>query len=92
MINDEKDFNKIINQKDNLILILQNEINFYKELYNKNNQTINKQMFNSINDNKINTINDIFINENKKLKKKLELYKNKIHTIQKNSNKNINKI
>ena len=37
LINDEKDFNKIINQKDNVILILQNEINFYKELYNKNN-------------------------------------------------------
>ena len=93
IISNENDFNKIINQKDNMILILQKEINFYKELCNRNNQTFNIPMNNNnlfdnnniLLNNKINTISDIFINENKKLKKKLEIYKNKINTIQKNN-------
>ena len=94
LINDEKDFNKIINQKDNMINVLQNEINFYKELYDKNNKTFNQQMSHNINDNsniilnnKLNTISDVFINENKKLKKELEIYKNKINIIKNNNNK-----
>ena len=95
----EPDFNKIMNQKDNMISILQKEINFYKELIykNKSNQTFNPQIYNNNNDNnislnnKLNTISDIFINENKKLKKKLEMYKNKINNIQKNNYQNRNK-
>ena len=81
-----------------MISIMQNEINFYKELSmrNNNNQTFNQQLYNNNNNtiqlnNQLNTICDIFIKENKKLKKKLEIYKSKINTIQQNSsNKNFN--
>ena len=99
IISNEKDFNNILNQKNNMISIMQNEINFYKELSmrNNNNQTFNQQLYNNNNNNtlqlnnQLNTISDIFIKENKKLKKKLEIYKNKINNIQQNnSNKNIN--
>ena len=96
----EKEFNKILNQKNNMISILQNEVNFYKDLCNKKNIqqeipfSFNQQMNNSSNqqlNNKLNTISDVFINENKKLKKKLEQYKNAINDIQKkNINNNIN--
>ena len=96
----EKEFNKILNQKNNMISILQNEVNFYKDLCNKKNIqqeipfSFNQQMNNSNNqqlNNKLNTISDVFINENKKLKKKLEQYKNAINDIQKkNINNNIN--
>ena len=93
----EKEFNKILNQKNNMISILQNEVNFYKDLCNKKNIqqeipfSFNQQMNNSNNrqlNNKLNTISDVFINENKKLKKKLEQYKNTINDIQKNNNNN----
>jgi len=96
----EKEFNKILNQKNNMISILQNEVNFYKDLCNTKNiqQEIpfsyNQQMYNSNNqelNNKLNTISDVFINENKKLKKKLEKYKNTINDIQMNNNHNNNK-
>ena len=93
----EKEFNKILNQKNNMISILQNEVNFYKDLCNKKNIqqempfSYNQQMYNNNNqqlNNKLNTISDVFINENKKLKKKLEQYKNTINDIQKNNNNN----
>jgi len=95
----EKEFNKILSQKNNMISILQNEVNFYKDLCNKKNVqqempfSYNQQMYNNNNqqlNNKLNTISDVFINENKKLKKKLEQYKNTINDIQKNNNNNIN--
>ena len=92
IINNENDFNEIIKQKDNMISILQKEINFYKHLYNKDNHPLNIPMYhNNVNDNnillnnKLKTISDIFVNENKKLKKKLEIYKNKINIIQKSN-------
>ena len=96
----EKEFNKILNQKNNMISILQNEVNFYKDLCNKKNIqqempfSFNQQMYNSNNEqlnNKLNTISDVFINENKKLKKKLEQYKNTINDIQRNNNNHNNK-
>ena len=98
----EQEINNILNQKDSMILLLQNEINFYKELASKNktnqqtlynnNNNDNDSYFKNIQiNNKLNTISDIFINENKKLKKKLEIYKNKINNIQKNTNNTINK-
>ena len=96
----EKEFNKILNQKNNMISILQNEVNFYKDLCNKRNIqqempfSYNQQMYNNNSqqlNNKLNTISDVFINENKKLKRKLEQYKNTINDIQKNNNNsNIN--
>ena len=103
----ENEFKKILKQKNNMISILQNEVNFYKELFNKQNiqQEIlfsyNQQMHNNYDNNnlqinnKLDTINDLFISENKKLKKKLEQYKNTINDIQNNNsyfinNKNIN--
>ena len=96
----ENEFKKILNQKNNMISILQNEVNFYKELFNKKNiqQEIpfsyNQQMYNNYDNNnvqlnnKLDTISDLFISENKKLKKKLEQYKNTINEIQKNNNSN----
>ena len=97
----ENEFKKILNQKNNMISILQNEVNFYKELFNKKNiqQEIsfsyNQQMHNINYDNnnlqinnKLDTISDLFISEYKKLKKKLEKYKNIINDIQKNNNNN----
>ena len=96
----ENEFKKILKQKNNMISILQNEVNFYKELFNKQNiqQEIlfsyNQQMHNNYDNNnlqinnKLDTINDLFISENKKLKKKLEQYKNTINDIQKNNNSN----
>ena len=93
----EKEFNKILNQKNNMISILQNEVNFYKDLCNKRNIqqempfSYNQQMYNNNSqqlNNKLNTISDVFINENKKLKRKLEQYKNTINDIQKNNNNN----
>ena len=96
----ENEFKKILNQKNNMISILQNEVNFYKELFNKKNiqQEIpfsyNQQMYNNYDNNnvqlnnKLDTIIDLFISENKKLKKKLVQYKNTINEIQKNNNSN----
>ena len=96
----ENEFKKILNQKNNMISILQNEVNFYKELFNKKNiqQEIpfsyNQQMYNNYDNNnvqlnnKLDTISDLFISENKKLKKKLVQYKNTINEIQKNNNSN----
>ena len=96
----ENEFKKILNKKNNMISILQNEVNFYKELFNKKNiqQEIpfsyNQQMYNNYDNNnvqlnnKLDTISDLFISENKKLKKKLEQYKNTINEIQKNNNSN----
>ena len=90
----EQELNKIFNQKDNMIFLLQNEINFYKELCTKNNlNTIynNNDIYKNYQiNNKLNTISDIFINENKQLKKKLEIYKNKINNIQKTNSNIIN--
>ncbi len=91
----EEEINKIFNQKDNMIFLLQKEINFYKEIINKNNLNVinnNNDIYKNYQiDSKLNTISDIFINENKKLKKKLEVYKNKIHNIQNTNNINLNK-
>jgi len=96
----ENEFKRILNQKNNMISILQNEVNFYKELCNKKNIqqemqfSYNQQMNNNYDNNnlqlnnKLDTISDVFISENKQLKKKLEQYKNAINDIQKNNNSN----
>lgn len=80
---------------------MQNEVNFYKDLFNKKNiqqeipfsynqqmQNINYDNNNLQINNKLDTISDLFISEYKKLKKKIEQYKNIINDIQKNNNIN----
>ena len=88
-INDENNFDELLNQKENIITILQNELNFYKELCNKKGVSnyVNQNENNKLNC-KLNTISDIFMSENNKLKKKLEFYKNKFEKDEKSRNKN----
>ena len=88
-INDENNFDEMLNQKENIITILQNELNFYKELCNKKGVSnyVNQNENNKLNC-KLNTISDIFMSENNKLKKKLEFYKNKFEKDEKSRNKN----
>ena len=87
--NEETD--KIINEKENVIAILQNEINYYKKLCGKNNNF----NFNTIPQNdigqKLDSLIDKYINENKKLKQQNDAYKKKLKNIQKKEfmNKNI---
>ena len=76
--NDENELIETVKQKDNIIQILQNELNYYKELCNKKGMSTYDQDENIKINNKLNTISNIFVNENNKLKKKLEFYKNKL--------------
>jgi len=55
----------------------------YNQQMNNNYDNNNLQL-----NNKLDTISDVFISENKQLKKKLEQYKNAINDIQKNNNSN----
>ena len=89
-LNEENNLNELLNQKDNIISIMQNEINYYKELYNKKGISLNNQEDNNKINTKLNTISNIFVNENNKLKQKLEFYKNKIKKEENNKINNIN--
>ena len=86
--NDHQDLNELIKEKDKIIQILQNEINFYKESFNKKGISLFEQNENDKLNSKLNTISNIFVSENNKLKKKLEFYKNKIENEEINKNKN----
>ena len=86
--NEETD--KIINEKENIIAILQNEISYYKKLCGKNN--FNTLQANDYNINhKLDSLIDKYISENKKLKQQNDLYKKKLKSVQKKEllNKNI---
>ena len=87
-----EDTDKIINEKENVINILQNEINYYKKLCGKNNNNFNYNTFpqNEIN-HKLDSLIDKYINENKKLKQQNDIYKKKLKNYQKKEliNKNI---
>ena len=87
-INNENNLNELLNQKDNIISIMQNEINYYKELSNKKGISLNNQYDNNKINNKLNTISNIFVSENNKLKKKLEFYKNKFEKEENTKNSN----
>ena len=87
-INNENNLNALLNQKDNIISIMQNEINYYKELSNKKGISLNNQYDNNKINTKLNTISNIFVNENNKLKKKLEFYKNKFGKEENTKNSN----
>ena len=87
-INDENNLNELLKQKDDIVQILQNEVNFYKDLCNKKGISLYNEEENNKLNSKLNTISNIFVNENNKLKKKLEFYKNKIENNENNPNKN----
>ena len=87
-INNENNLNELLNQKDNIISIMQNEINYYKELSNKKGISLNNQYDNNKINTKLNTISNIFVSENNKLKKKLEFYKNKFEKEENTKNSN----
>ena len=87
-INNENNLNELLNQKDNIISIMQNEINYYKELSNKKGISLNNQDTNNKLNTKLNTISNIFVSENNKLKKKLEFYKNKFEKEENTKNSN----
>ena len=89
-LNNENNLNELLNQKDNIISIMQNEINYYKELCNKKGISLNNREDNDKINTKLNTISNIFVNENNKLKQKLEFYKNKIKKEENNKINNIN--
>ena len=88
-----EDTDKIINEKENIIAILQNEVNYYKKLCVKNNN-FNYNAFpqNDFNINhKLDSLIDKYISENKKLKQQNDTYKKKLKNYQKKEliNKNI---
>ena len=88
-----EDTDKIINEKENIIAILQNEVNYYKKLCGKNNN-FNYNVFpqNDFNINhKLDSLIDKYISENKKLKQQNDTYKKKLKNYQKKEliNKNI---
>ena len=87
--NEETD--KIINEKENVIAILQNEINYYKKLCGKNNNFNYNTMPQNDVGQKLDSLIDKYINENKKLKQQNDAYKKKLKNIQKKEfmNKNI---
>ena len=87
-INVENNLNELLKQKDDIVQILQNEVNFYKDLCNKKGISLYNEEENNKLNSKLNTISNIFVNENNKLKKKLEFYKNKIENNENNPNKN----
>ena len=91
-----EDTDKIINEKDNIISILQNEVSYYKKLSGKNNN-FNTFPSNDINNNftinnKLDTLIDKYISENKKLKQQNDNYKRKIKILQKKGRINKNNI
>ena len=86
--NEETD--KIINEKENIISILQNEVNYYKKLCGKNN--FNNFQMNDYNINhKLDSLIDKYISENKKLKQQNDMFKKKLKNFTKKEilNKNI---
>ena len=88
-----EDTDKIINEKENIIAILQNQVNYYKKLCGKNNN-FNYNAFpqNDFNINhKLDSLIDKYISENKKLKQQNDTYKKKLKNYQKKEliNKNI---
>ena len=98
---DNEEIDKIINEKENIISILQNEVNYYKKLCGKkinlNYNTFPMSDFNNnniTNNQKLDSLIDKYITENKKLKNQNELYAKKIKQYQKKDfenklNKNI---
>ena len=98
---DNEEIDKIINEKENIISILQNEVNYYKKLCGKkinlnyNNFPMSDFNNNNITNNqKLDSLIDKYITENKKLKNQNELYAKKIKQYQKKDfenklNKNI---
>ena len=91
-----EDTDKIINEKDNIISILQNEVSYYKKLSGKNNN-FNTFPSNDLNNNftinnKLDTLIDKYISENKKLKQQNDNYKRKIKILQKKGRINKNNI
>ena len=91
-----EDTDKIINEKDNIISILQNEVSYYKKLSGKNN-IFNTFPSNDLNNNftinnKLDTLIDKYISENKKLKQQNDNYKRKIKILQKKGRINKNNI
>ena len=87
--NEETD--KIINEKENVIAILQNEINYYKKLCGKKtNFNYNTFPQNDVGQ-KLDSLIDKYITENKRLKQQNDAYKKKLKNIQKKElmNKNI---
>ena len=87
--NEETD--KIINEKEKVISILQNEINYYKKLCGKNNIFPNDANNNNNINQKLDSLIDKYINENKRLKQQNDTYKKKLKNFQKKEllNKNI---
>ena len=87
--NEETD--KIINEKEKVISILQNEINYYKKLCGKNNIFPNDVNNNNNLNQKLDSLIDKYINENKRLKQQNDTYKKKLKNFQKKEllNKNI---
>ena len=87
--NEETD--KIINEKEKVISILQNEINYYKKLCGKNNIFPNDINNNNNLNQKLDSLIDKYINENKKLKQQNDAYKKKLKNFQRKEllNKNI---
>ena len=98
---DNEEIDKIINEKENIISILQNEVNYYKKLCGKkinlNYNTFPMSDFNNnniTNNQKLDSLIDKYITENKKLKNQNELYAKTIKQYQKKDfenklNKNI---
>ena len=91
-----EDTDKIINEKDNIISILQNEVSYYKKLSGKNNN-FNTFPSNDLNNNftinnKLDTLIYKYISENKKLKQQNDNYKRKIKILQKKGRINKNNI
>ena len=90
-----KDVNKIISEKDSLIIILQNEINYYKNQIQKeksNNNNNNFQQIQSFQDNdiinqKLDLLLENYSKENKKLKEKINTLKKQLKDIDKSDNK-----
>ncbi len=67
--------NRILQEKDNMISVLQNQVNYYKEICNSINK--NSLGMNNINDdiqNQINNLSKYYIKENKRLKNQLKKY------------------
>ena len=87
--NEETD--KIINEKEKVISILQNEINYYKKLCGKNTIFHNDINNNNNLNQKLDSLIDKYINENKRLKQQNDAYKKKLKNFQRKEllNKNI---
>ena len=89
--NEETD--KIINEKDNIISILQNEVNYYKKQCGKSNafkfNTFPENEMSNTNytiNNKLDNLMEKYFNENKKLKQRNETLKKKVKMLQSKGN------